>query len=86
MYKRQAQGDAIRNLFGIIDDVHMGQLPSCQGIFSWIAQGKIQGTSLEGLWHYGRVTLNAAGAVPTASENRPVNIAVPVVLYLGLLA
>ena len=81
-----AQGDAIRNLFGIIDDVHMGQLPSCQGIFSWIAQGKIQGTSLEGLWHYGRVTLNAAGAVPTASENRPVNIAVPVVLYLGLLA
>ena len=77
------QVDAIRNLVGIIDDVHTGQLPSCQGVFSWVAQGKIQGTSLEGLWHYGRVTLNAAGSVSTASENRPVNVAVPVVMYLG---
>ncbi|WP_418449369.1 hypothetical protein, partial [Bilophila wadsworthia] len=30
------QGDAIRNLVGIIDDVHMGQIPSCQGVFSWM--------------------------------------------------
>lgn len=81
-----AQEDAIRNLVGIIDDVHMGQIPSCQGVFSWIVRGEIQGTSLEGLWHYGQVTLNAAASVPTAAENRPVNVAVPVILYLGLSA
>ena len=81
-----AQEDAIRNLVGIIDDVHMGQIPSCQGVFSWIVRGEIQGTSLEGLWHYGQVTLNAAASVPTAAENRPVNVAVPVILYLGFSA
>jgi hypothetical protein len=80
------QGDAIRNLVGIIDDVHMGQIPSCQGVFSWMARGEIQGTSLEGLWHYGQVTLNAAASVPTAAENRPVNVAVPTILYLGIPA
>lgn len=80
------QGDAIRNLVGIIDDVHMGQIPSCQGVFSWMARGEIQGTSLEGLWHYGQVTLNAAASVPTAAENRPVNVAVPTTLYLGIPA
>lgn len=80
------QGDAIRNLVGIIDDVHMGQIPSCQGAFSWMARGEIQGTSLEGLWHYGQVTLNAAASVPTAAENRPVNVAVPTILYLGIPA
>ena len=26
------------------------------------------------------------GAVTTAAENRPVNVAVPVILYLGLLS
>ena len=81
-----AQEDAIRNLVGIIDDVHMGQIPSCQGVFSWIARGEVQGTTLEGLWHYGQVTLNAAASVPTAAENRPVNVAVPVILYLGFSA
>ena len=81
-----AQEDAIRNLVGIIDDVHMGQIPSCQGVFSWIVRGEVQGTSLEGLWHYGQVTLNAAASVPTAAENRPVNVAVPVILYLGFSA
>ena len=80
------QGDAIRNLVGIIDDVHMGQIPSCQGVFSWIVRGEVQGTSLEGLWHYGQVTLNAAASVPTAAENRPVNVAVPTILYLGIPA
>ena len=29
---------------------------------------------------------DASHAVPTAAENRPVNIAVPVILYLGLSA
>ena len=80
------QGDAIRNLVGIIDDVHMGQIPSCQGVFSWMARGEIQGTSLEGLWHYGQVTLNAATSIPTATENRPANVALPVCIYLGLPA
>ena len=28
--------------------------------------------------------LDASRVVPTAGENRPVNIAVPVILYLGL--
>ena len=64
----------------------MGQIPSCQGAFSWMARGEIQGTSLEGLWHYGQVTLNDAASVPTAAENRPVNVAVPTILYLGIPA
>ena len=64
----------------------MGQIPSCQGVFSWIVRGEVQGTSLEGLWHYGQVTLNGAASVQTAAENRPVNVAVPVILYLGFSA
>ena len=51
-----------------------------------MARGEIQGTSLEGLWHYGQATLNAAASVPTAAENRPVNVAVPTILYLGIPA
>ena len=35
---------------------------------------------------YGGLVFNASHAVPTAAENRPVNIAVPVILYLGLSA
>ena len=35
---------------------------------------------------YGGLVFDASHAVPTAAENRPVNIAVPVILYLGLSA
>ena len=31
-----------------------------------------------------RITLDSSRTVPTAAENRPVNVALPVVLYLGL--
>ena len=30
------------------------------------------------------ITLDASRIVPTATENRPVNVAIPVILYLGL--
>lgn len=37
-------------------------------------------------WMWGRASFNASRVVPTAEENRPVNVAVPVILYLGLSA
>ena len=30
------------------------------------------------------ITFDASRIVPTATENRPVNVAIPVILYLGL--
>ena len=32
------------------------------------------------------ITFDASRIVPTATENRPVNVAIPVILYLGLRA
>ena len=35
---------------------------------------------------YGNLVFSAAKVVPTAADNRPVNVAIPVILYLGLRA
>ena len=35
---------------------------------------------------YGELSISAARVVPTADENRPANVALPVALYLGLPA
>ena len=35
---------------------------------------------------YGGLVFDASHAVPTAAESRPVNVALPVILYLGLRA
>ena len=71
----QIQGDAIRNVsgsFGGTNDANGGLNPT--GPFSYIQTTTIQ---VEGKFaRQGRVTLDISRVVPTAEENRPVNIAV----------
>ena len=79
------QGDTIRNLnggvgntlrSGVITDT--GVFVSHQAAYAMRAQdGGALPIYIEGFNFY------AAEQVPTAPENRPVNIAVPVILYLG---
>lgn len=71
-----AQGDAIRNITGIINDVHAGANASASGAITWTRDGyRENGAINTGTWSYGHFSLDASTKVPTASENRPRNIA-----------
>ena len=80
-----AQGDAMRRITGVL------------GIFRWPAV--ISGSSLSKMTagadttsvaEYSTIktsqmlTFDSGEAVTTATENRPVNVAVPTILYLGI--
>ena len=87
-----AQSDAIRNIYGALaffpgngGGVPFSDLGGC--IFA-TGEGSAIETWLGGktfLPSY-RLSIDAARVVPTAAENRPANVAVPVILYLGLSA
>ena len=78
-----AQGDAIRNITGKLGETIHTEL--FDGVF-YI--GSTTGTRSypEGGYTAGFPFLDASRVVPTAAENRPANIALPVALYLGLPA
>lgn len=78
-----AQGDAIRNITGKLGETIHTEL--FDGAF-YI--GSITGTRSypEGGYAAGFPFLDASRVAPTAVENRPANVALPVVLYLGLPA
>ncbi|MCG4631839.1 phage tail protein [Bilophila wadsworthia] len=88
------QGDAIRELSGRIDLSRMGSAYTSEASpFSGVLQvekdvfpGLMTPDENSDFWMWGRASFNASRVVPTAEENRPVNIAVPVILYLGLSA
>ncbi len=69
-----AQGDAIRNINGAITDVRFNSSPAANGVFTISNIGSASYDST-GSGSAKRVTFDASTVVPTASENRPRNIA-----------
>lgn len=71
------QGDAIRNITGTIDEA-MWYTPNgnTRGVFSggWWAAATIPYKSSSDGWQKGSYDFNASRVVPTAAENRPVNV------------
>lgn len=82
------QGDAIRNLNGSVGNTLRGGVITDTGVFvshqaTYVIRAQDGGALpiyVEGFNFY------AAEQVSTAPENRPANVAVPVILYLGLPA
>ena len=82
------QGDTIRNLNGSVGNTLRSGVITDTGVFvshqaTYAIQAQDGGALpiyIEGFNFY------AAEQIPTAPENRPVNIALPVILYLGLSA
>ena len=60
-------------------------LPGGTGALSWMTSGE-GGFAVSSKITMQGIDFDASHAVPTAAENRPVNIAVPIILYLGLSA
>ncbi|WP_461212236.1 tail fiber protein [Escherichia coli] len=69
-----AQGDAIRNINGAITDVRFNSSAAANGVFTISNLGPASAESA-GSGSAKRVTFDASTVVPTASENRPRNIA-----------
>ena len=69
-----AQGDAIRNINGAITDVRFNPSAAANGAFTMANLGPASSDS-SGNGFSKQVTFNASNSVPTASENRPRNIA-----------
>ena len=84
-----AQGDAIRNITGW-SDIMGKSFAGFWGSFSGALTAgsasmspQIEATLSEGN-PYHQISIDTSRVVPTAGENRPSNIALPVILYLGL--
>ncbi|EEV6163068.1 phage tail protein [Escherichia coli] len=69
-----AQGDAIRNINGAFTDVRFNPSAAANGAFTMVNLGQASSDSA-GKGFAKQVTFNASNSVPTASENRPRNIA-----------
>ncbi|MXH16077.1 phage tail protein [Escherichia coli] len=69
-----AQGDAIRNITGSITDIRFNVSAATAGVFTNTINGPASGDSA-GSGSARNVIFDASRVVPTASENRPRNIA-----------
>ena len=81
------QQDAIRNILGQLGSIwsYKNTLPGGTGALSWTTSGEGGFVASSEITMQG-VTFDASCVVPTAEEDRPVNVALPVILYLGLPA
>ena len=87
------QGDAIRNVTGsagIGGQTGIAYPLAMDGNTGALCPQGEKGThslsTMTSVNTYGGLVFDASHAVPTAAENRPVNVALPVILYLGLRA
>ena len=87
------QGDAIREITGQTSLSRMGSLRVGDNPASGALALRVDpllgllGTNGDTSFNmYGELSISAARVVPTADENRPANVALPVALYLGLPA
>ena len=78
-----AQEDAIRNIAGKLGETIHTEL--FDGVF-YIGSTTGTRSDPEGGYTAGFHFLDASRVVPTANENRPANVALPVALYIGLPA
>ena len=82
-----AQGDAMRRITGVLGNFRWPAVISGSSLSKMTA-----GADTTSVAEYSTIktsqmlTFDSGEAVTTATENRPVNIAVPVILYLGLSA
>ena len=81
------QQDAIRNIIGQLGSIwsYKNTLPGGTGALSWTTSGEGGFAASSKITLQG-ITFDASCVVPTAEENRPVNVVIPVILYLGLRA
>ncbi|HDW4032679.1 TPA: tail fiber protein [Escherichia coli] len=70
-----SQGDAIRNITGNVGVYSDGLLTYASGAFSLGPSSQNKQNPIAGTGAYAYATFNASTVVPTASENRPRNIA-----------
>ncbi|GAB7511405.1 hypothetical protein Bwad006_02200 [Bilophila wadsworthia] len=82
-----AQGDAMRRITGLIGQFRWPTLIT-GGYLAQSATGSDATVVLEGsiTKTSGTLTFDSGNVVTTATENRPVNVAVPTILYLGIPA
>ena len=87
------QGDAIREITGQTPLSRMGSLRVGDNPASGALALRVDpllgllGTNGDTSFNmYGELSISAARVVPTADENRPANVALPVALYLGIPA
>ena len=88
------QSDAIRELSGRIDLSRMGSAYTSEAspstgvlqIEKDALPGLLTSNSASEFRMWGKASFSASRVAPTAEENRPLNIALPVVLYLGIHA
>ncbi len=79
-----AQGDAIRNITAGAWTSHNWPFSGANGAFSVATAGTITGSpvTVPGPL-YSSLSFDASKQVPVAAENRPVNMSMPVAIYLG---
>lgn len=70
-----SQGDAIRNITGNVGVYSDGLLTYASGVFSLGPSSQNKQNPIAGTGAYAYATFNASTVVPTASENRPRNVA-----------
>ena len=88
------QSDAIRELSGRIDLSRMGSAYTSEAspstgvlqIEKDALPGLLTSNSASEFWMWGKASFSASRVAPTANENRPANVALPVALYIGLPA
>ena len=87
------QQDAIRNIvgkagigaqIGLAYPLAMESNSGALGPDGGLGTHSLSAATSEGT--FGGLAFDASHSVPTATENRPVNVALPVILYLGLRA
>ncbi|OCQ52658.1 hypothetical protein Ppb6_02001 [Photorhabdus australis subsp. thailandensis] len=81
------QGDAIRNITGSFGWWNQGLFSHARGAFSGVGNNpptSIQLTRFDGYSHYSYANFDASKVVPTADENRPLNVSMIPVIYLAV--
>lgn len=76
------QGDAIRNITGTVNFL-VASISGVANVFNWSGANSFQGFS-NNVQIPGGFTFNASRVVPTAEENRPLNIGMTPAIYLGV--
>ena len=79
----ETQGDAIRNLYGVIVDVYTGLSVSASGAFSRDTIGPVSAGTQPSQSTAQTFTFDASRVVPTAAENRPMTANLSIKIHRG---
>ena len=80
-----AQGDAMRRITGVLGQFRWPSAISGSSLSNLTLGGDTTAVAEDSITKTsGILTFDSGAVVTTATENRPINIAVPVILYLGI--